>query len=153
MTTAARAAQLPVGQLVPGSTVWFWQRVVIVSFGAFLSVLAAVPFTAPAFHSSESNAEAKAWGIVFVSTFFPILVIGFGAYWAMRKTSLREIAQGYTTDRSTLAHVEVRDRRGQVIPPGDRRLSVARRTVATFLILGTACSAVAPLLWLARLML
>lgn len=142
--TVVRAAQLPVGQLVPGPTVWFWQRVMIVSFGAFLTALASVPFTAPAFQPSESTAEVKVWGVVFVSTFFPILVIGFGAYWAMGRTLLREIAQGYTTDRSTLTHFEVRDRRGQVIPPGDRRLSVARRMVATFIILGTACSAAAP---------
>ncbi|MGN8049724.1 hypothetical protein ACTJKO_08520 [Curtobacterium sp. 22159] len=135
---------------MPGPTVWFWQRVVIALFGAFLSVLASVPFTAPAFHPSEPKAEANTWGIVFLVTFFPILAAGFGAAWAMFRTARRELAQGYTTDRSTVTHFEVRDRRGQVIPPDDRRLSRARRSVTAFLVFGPVCSAVAPLLWLAR---
>lgn len=150
--TAVRQARLPVGQLVPGPTTWFWQHALIAVLGAFLAVLASVPVTAPAFHPEETAAAGRTWGVVFLLTFFPVLLAGCAAVWAMINTARREVAQGYTTDRSTAANIEVRDRRGQVIPPGDRRLSRARRRVTAFIAFGSVCSATAPLLWLVRLL-
>jgi len=146
------ATRLRPGQLLSGWTAQRWQTVNFVMLGCFLAVLLSVVLTAPAFHPQESPAEGKLWSVVFVATFFPILVLMIvSRFTGVAKTG-KELRQGYTTLRWLGTDTtEVRDSRGNVIPRGDKRLSTSARHMHAFIIVGSACAIVSPAIWIVRL--
>ena len=140
------------GELLPGWTAQRWQATTFVMLGCFLAVLISVFFTAPAFHPTEPAAESRLWGPLFLATFFPILVLMFGSQFAMTAKAGKESSNGYTTLRwLTRSPIEIRDSRGRLIPPGDKRLTRSAKSMHAFIMIGSACAVLSPLIWILRL--
>jgi hypothetical protein len=145
---------LPPGQLLPGWTARRWQEIAFVLLGCFLAELVGVILVAPAFHPNEPASEVKLLGPLFLATFLPIIVLMVGSQYAVGIKSAKEQRDRYTTLRWLTANpVEVRDSRGGVIPPGDKRLASSARYMHAFSVVGAACVVVSPLIWIVRLVI
>ena len=148
------AKRMPPGELLPGWTAQRWQALNFVMLGCFLAVLISVLFTAPAFHPTESETQGKLWGILFLATFFPVLLLMAGSGFAVNAKSGKEIRNGYTTLRwLTLSTTEVRDSRGEIIAAGDRRLTSSAKYMRAFILIGSACAGLSPAIWILRLVI
>lgn len=142
------------GQLLPGWTARRWQEIAFVLLGCFLAELVGVLITAPAFHPDESATGMKLFGPLFLATFLPIVVLMVGSQYAVGSKSAKEQLNGYTTLRWLTANsAQVRDSRGAVIPPGDKRLASSARYMHAFSLVGAACVVVSPVIWIVRLVI
>jgi hypothetical protein len=140
------------GELLPGWTAQRWQAATFVMLGCFLAVLISVFFTAPAFHPTEPATEARLWAPIFLATFFPIIVLMFSSGIAGVAKAGKESSNGYTTLRwLTRSPIEIRDSRGRLILPGDKRLTSSAKYMHAFIMIGSACAVISPLLWILRL--
>lgn len=142
------------GTLLPGPTARWWQHAMFVMLGFFLAVLISVVFTAPAFHPTETDAQARNWSVLFLVTLFPVLALFIASGTGMYVKAIREGKKGYTTLRGLDAgQLEIRDARGNAIPPGDKRLSASAKFMHAFGVIGSACAVISPLIWVVRLMI
>jgi hypothetical protein len=142
------------GELLPGWTARRWQQLMFVMLGAFLAVLISVLFTAPAFHPKEPETQTQLWSTLFLATFFPVLLLMFGCAMAMLVKEVKELRTGYTTLRWLGQNpTEVRDSHGNMIPLGDKRLTGSTKYMHAFILIGSACACVSPLIWILRLVL
>jgi hypothetical protein len=146
--------RMPPGKLLPGWTAQRWQATNFFTLGCFLAVLISVLFTAPAFHPTESATQGRLWGILFLATFLPIVLLMVGSGVAVRAKAGKELRNGYTTLRWLSENTtEVRDARGMTIPPGDRRLTSSAKYMRAFILIGSACAVLSPAIWMLRLVI
>jgi hypothetical protein len=146
--------QLLPGELLPGWTARRWQEMTFVMLGCFLAELIGVVLTAPAFHPTETNTHGMLWGVLFLATSLPIMLLMVGARMAMTAKMVREIRHGYTTLRWLAGNpTEVRDSRGRVIPPDDKRLTSSAKYMHSLILIGSVCAVVSPAIWILRLVI
>jgi hypothetical protein len=147
-------SRMPVGELLPGWTAQRWQAFNSVMLGCFLAVLLSVVFTAPAFHPTASEAQGKLWTVLFLATFFPVLLLMAVSRFAVDAKTGKEMRNGYTTLRwLAVSTLEVRDSRGLPIAPGDRRLTSSAKYMHAFILIGSACAVLSPAIWVLRLVI
>jgi hypothetical protein len=148
------ATRSPRGEFLPGWTARRWQETMFVGLGGFLAVLISVLFTAPAFHPTEPESQAKLWGTLFLITFFPFLALMVGSGMAMLAKEVKEMRNGYTTLRWVSPNqIEIRDSHGKPITSGDKRLTSSAKYMHAFLLIGSACAVLSPVIWIVRLVI
>lgn len=98
--------------------------------------------------------QGKLWGILFLATFLPIVLLMVGSGVAVGAKAGKETRSGYATLRWLKEHTtEVRDSHGKTIPPGDRRLTSSAQYMRAFILIGSACAVLSPAIWILRLVI
>jgi hypothetical protein len=146
-------ARIPPGHLLRGWSAQRWESAMFILLGCFLAELVGVVLTAPAFHPTESQTGGAHWGVVFLATFLPIIVLMTFCRIATVVKAARESLNGYTTLRwNSRSGAKVRDSHGEVIPLDDRRLKASAKRIRIVALVGSACVIISPTIWILRLL-